>query len=105
MAMVNEASEPAAAMSRVHEAVAEGAHIIEVAVGPDAESERAVRFIAAVREAYPELIVGVSTGRHEVALQACTAGADLLQLYTGLIYRGPALLSELLEMLEPKASP
>jgi dihydropteroate synthase len=65
-------------MSRVHEAVAEGAHIIEVAVGPDAESERAVRFIAAVREAYPELIVGVSTGRYEVALKACAAGADLL---------------------------
>lgn len=79
MAMVNEASEPAAAMSRVHEAVAEGAHIIEVAVGPDAESERAVRFIAAVREAYPELIVGVSAGRHEVALQACAAGANLLR--------------------------
>jgi dihydropteroate synthase len=78
MAVVNEASEPAAAMSRVHEAVAEGAHIVEVPVGPDAESGRAVRFIAAVRGAYPELIVGVSTGRPEVALQACAAGADLL---------------------------
>jgi dihydropteroate synthase len=79
MAVVNGASEPAAAMERVHEAVAEGAHIVEVPVGPDVESERAVRFIAAVREAYPELIVGVSTGRHEVALQACAAGADLLR--------------------------
>jgi dihydropteroate synthase len=79
MAVVNGASEPAAAMARVHEAVAEGAHIVEVPVGPDVESERAVRFIAAVREAYPELIVGVSTGRHEVALQACAAGADLLR--------------------------
>ena len=79
MAVVNGASEPAAAMARVHEAVAEGAHIVEVSVGPDVESERAVRFIAAVREAYPELIVGVSTGRHEVALQACAAGADLLR--------------------------
>jgi dihydroorotate dehydrogenase len=27
------------------------------------------------------------------------AGADLLQLYTGLIYRGPALVSELLRRL------
>jgi dihydropteroate synthase len=79
MAVVNGASEPAAAMARAHEAVAEGAHIVEVPVGPDVESERAVRFIAAVREAYPELIVGVSTGRHEVALQACAAGADLLR--------------------------
>ena len=48
-------------------------------VGPDLESERAVRFIAAVREAYPELIVGVSIGRPEVARQACAAGADLLR--------------------------
>jgi dihydroorotate dehydrogenase len=33
------------------------------------------------------------------------AGADLLQIYTGLIYRGPALLPELLEMLELNPSP
>jgi dihydroorotate dehydrogenase len=33
------------------------------------------------------------------------AGADLLQLYTGLIYRGPALLGELLDRLAAKASP
>jgi dihydropteroate synthase len=78
LAVVNGASEPAAAMARVREAVTEGAHIVEVPVGPDVESERAVRFITAVREAYPELIVGVSTDRHEVALQACAAGADLL---------------------------
>ncbi len=32
------------------------------------------------------------------------AGADLLQLYTGLIYRGPALVRELLEMLELNAA-
>jgi dihydropteroate synthase len=79
MAVVNGASGPAAAMSRVHEAVAEGAHIVEVPVGPEADSERAVRFIAAVREAYPELIVGVGTGRPEVARRACAAGADLLR--------------------------
>jgi dihydroorotate dehydrogenase len=33
------------------------------------------------------------------------AGADLLQLYTGLIYHGPALVRELLDMLDVKASP
>jgi dihydroorotate dehydrogenase len=33
------------------------------------------------------------------------AGADLLQLYTGLIYRGPALVRELLDRLDVKASP
>jgi dihydropteroate synthase len=79
MAVVDGALEPAAAMSRVHEAVAEGVDIVEVPVGAGAESEPAVRFIAAVRAAYPELIVGVSTGRHEVARQACAAGADLLR--------------------------
>ena len=79
MAVVNGDSEPAAAVSRVHEAVAEGAHIVEVPVGPDAECERAVRFIATIRKAYPELIVGVSTGRPEVARRACAAGADLLR--------------------------
>jgi dihydroorotate dehydrogenase len=41
----------------------------------------------------------------EQGLQMRAAGADLLQLYTGLIYRGPALIGELLERLEPKASP
>jgi dihydroorotate dehydrogenase len=33
------------------------------------------------------------------------AGADLLQLYTGLIYRGPALVRELLDSLAVKVSP
>jgi dihydroorotate dehydrogenase len=33
------------------------------------------------------------------------AGADLLQLYTGLIYRGPALVRELLDRLDVKVSP
>jgi dihydroorotate dehydrogenase len=33
------------------------------------------------------------------------AGADLLQLYTGLIYCGPALVRELLARLDVKASP
>jgi dihydroorotate dehydrogenase len=41
----------------------------------------------------------------EQGVETRAAGADLLQLYTGLIYRGPALLGELLDMLEPKVSP
>jgi dihydroorotate dehydrogenase len=41
----------------------------------------------------------------EQGVETRAAGADLLQLYTGLIYRGPALIGELLEMLELKASP
>ena len=41
----------------------------------------------------------------EQGVETRAAGADLLQLYTGLIYRGPALVTELLEMLDPKLSP
>ena len=64
--------DPAAAIERLHEAVAEGADIVEIGGG------WAVPFIATVRDAYPELVVGVSTGRPEVAREACAAGADLL---------------------------
>ena len=52
----------------VHAAVAEGADIVELPaplVGP-------------VRDAYPELVIGVRTGSGEVAREACAAGADLL---------------------------
>ena len=41
----------------------------------------------------------------ERGMETRAAGADLLQLYTGLIYRGPALVRELLEMLELNPSP
>jgi dihydroorotate dehydrogenase len=40
----------------------------------------------------------------EYGIATREAGADLLQLYTGLIYRGPALLRELLEAMELKES-
>jgi dihydropteroate synthase len=76
--------DPAVAMERVHEAVAEGADIVGVAGGPGGEVgsreeiRRVVPFIATVRDAYPELVIGVSTGRDEVAREACAAGADLL---------------------------
>lgn len=58
-------------MDRVHVAVAQGADLIEIfdAAGP---------FVAAVRAAYPELVIGVRTGRREVAWEAGAAGADLL---------------------------
>ena len=63
-------ADPVAAMERVHAVVAEGADVVEV--GADAA------FVAAVREAHPELVIGVSTGRAEVAREACEAGAGLL---------------------------
>jgi dihydropteroate synthase len=72
---------PAAAMERVQAAAAEGAAIIEVSAGPDEEAdqrEEIIPFVAAVCEAYPELVVGVRTGRREVAREACAAGVRLL---------------------------
>ena len=79
--------DPAAAMERVHAVVAEGADIVEVsdivqgsAGGGDEQEEvrRVVPFLATVRDAYPELVIGVRTGRPEVAREACAAGADLV---------------------------
>jgi dihydropteroate synthase len=77
----------AAAMDRVHAVVAEGADILDVGgvpakPGPEVtvaeEIRRVVPFIAAVREAYPDLVISVDTWRHEVGRAACEAGADLL---------------------------
>jgi dihydropteroate synthase len=73
----------AAAMDRVHAAVADGADIVVPARPGDEvdvrdEIRRTVPFIAAVRGAYPDLVIGVDTGRHEVGREACAAGAGLL---------------------------
>jgi dihydropteroate synthase len=77
----------AAAMDRVHALVADGADIVDVGGVParpgdevDVREEvrRTVPFIAAVREAYPDLVISVDTWRHEVGREACAAGADLL---------------------------
>ena len=77
----------AAAMDRVHAVVADGADIVDVGgvparpgdeVGVREEVRRTVPFIAAIREAYPDLVISVDTWRHEVGREACAAGADLL---------------------------
>jgi dihydropteroate synthase len=79
--------DPAAAIERVHEVVAEGADIVDIGGVPARpgdevdvaeEIRRTVSFIAAVRAAYPELVISVDTWRHEVGREACMAGADLL---------------------------
>jgi len=71
--------DPAAALPRVHAVVAEGADIVEIGGGPEADPRaEVVPFIAAVRDAYPELVIAVSTERAEVAREACAAGADLV---------------------------
>ena len=95
MAVVDWGPDAAAAMERVHAVVAEGADIVEVAGGPDGEADereeirQSVPFIAAVRDSYPELVVGVRTGRRAVAREACAAGADLLGFWDGPGPRDP----------------
>ena len=74
-------SDPAVAMEWVHSAVAEGADIVELPGVPSVAP-----FVATVRDAYPELVIGVSTGRGEVAREACAAGADLLSGGGGLLF-------------------
>jgi dihydroorotate dehydrogenase len=69
---------------------------------------RSVAVLRALRAAmgpnFPIIGVGgITSPQRGVATR--DAGADLLQLYTGLIYRGPALIRELLEMLELNPSP
>jgi dihydropteroate synthase len=68
MAAVSAEDRPAA-MERVHAVVDEGADIVWIG------GAQAVALVAAVRSRYPDLIIGVSTGR---AREACTAGADLV---------------------------
>ncbi|MBB6406302.1 dihydropteroate synthase [Arthrobacter sp. AZCC_0090] len=76
-----------AALERVHEVVAAGAEIIDIggvkaAPGADVdvaeELGRTVGFVAAVRHAYPDVVISVDTWRHEVGRAVCEAGADLL---------------------------
>jgi dihydropteroate synthase len=76
-----------AAMDRVHQVVAEGADIIDIGgvkagpgdyVSPEEEARRTVPFIAAVRDAYPDIAISVDTWRHEVGRAACSVGADIL---------------------------
>ncbi len=60
--------------------------------------ERATRVVRIVREAAGREAViigvgGIESGARAAAMVA--AGADLLQLYTGLVYEGPALVQEL----------
>jgi dihydropteroate synthase len=77
----------AAAMDRVHQVVGENADIVDIGGVPAApgsvvdvteEIRRTVPFAAAVRSAYPDLVISVDTWRHEVARELCSAGADLI---------------------------
>ncbi|SCG80511.1 dihydropteroate synthase [Micromonospora echinaurantiaca] len=75
------------ALRAVERAVEEGAEIIDIGgvkAGPGAEVDvaeeirRTVDTIAAVRAAFPEVVISIDTWRAEVAVEAVAAGADLL---------------------------
>ena len=75
------------AMERVHHVIAEGADIVDIGGVPAApghevdvrqEIRRTAGFIAAVRAAYPDVVISTDTWRHEAAREACAAGADLI---------------------------
>ncbi len=75
------------AMQRVHDVVAAGADMVDVggvkaAPGTEVtaaqEIDRVVEFVAAVRAAYPRLVISVDTWRAEVGREVCRAGADVL---------------------------
>jgi dihydropteroate synthase len=75
------------AMERVCQVIAEGADIIDIGGVPAApghevdvreEIRRTAGFIAAVRADFPDVVISTDTWRHEVAREACAAGADLI---------------------------
>ncbi|MEH0843293.1 dihydropteroate synthase [Micromonospora sp. CPCC 205711] len=75
------------ALRAVERAVTEGAEIIDIGgvkAGPGDEVDvaeeirRTVDTIAAVRAAFPEVVISIDTWRAEVAVEAVEAGADLL---------------------------
>ena len=76
-----------AAMDAVVRAVDEGADIIDIGgvkagVGPVVDVaediRRVVPFVERVRDTFPDLVISVDTWRSPVAVQACEAGADLI---------------------------
>ena len=68
-------------------------------------SNRVIRLLRAeLGRAYPIIGVGgVMSGADAVAKRE--AGADLVQIYTGLIYRGPALVADCAQAMRPSVRP
>jgi dihydroorotate dehydrogenase len=70
--------------------------------------ERSVAVLRSLRSALGPAFPIVGVGgilSPQWGMETRKAGVDLLQLYTGLIYRGPALVSELLKLLDSAESP
>jgi dihydroorotate dehydrogenase len=53
------------------------------------------------RSKLPVISVGGIMSAEE-ALRRLDTGADLVQIYTGLIYRGPGLIREILRRIQPE---
>ncbi len=77
----------AAALDRVAQVVDEGADLVDIGgvkagygaeVDVTEELRRTASFVAAVRSAYPDLVISVDTWRAPVARELCHRGADLL---------------------------
>lgn len=93
-----------AAMERVHQVIAEGADIIDIGgvraapgrhVDVTEEIRRTAPFVAAVRDAYQDVVISVDTWRHEVAAEVCAAGADLVNdSWGGRDAKLPAVVAE-----------
>lgn len=76
-----------AALTRVAESIAQGAHIIDVGgvkAGPGEpvdsgeEIRRTAEFIGEIRGRHPDAVISIDTWRAEVGAAACQAGADLI---------------------------
>ena len=76
-----------AALRAVERAIAQGADIIDIggvkagpgeAVDTAEEVRRTVGTVAAVRAAFPDVVISIDTWRPEVATEAVAAGADLI---------------------------
>jgi len=68
---------------------------------------KADKVLAALRKALPDEVAligvgGITTGQD--ALDKLNLGADLVQFYTGMIYRGPELVSECLQAIANNTS-
>ena len=75
------------ALERAAQVIADGAQIVDIGgvkaapgetVTVEQELERTVGLVAAVRSAFPDVVISVDTWRAEVGEAVCAAGADLL---------------------------
>ncbi len=77
----------AAALDRIDQVVAEGAHIVDIGgvkaapgdeVSAEEEARRVVEVVEAARDRHPDLVLSVDTYRASVARLVLEAGADLI---------------------------